>query len=669
MNVSSTASSRMLSRLVLALVALVMLGAGCSQQKVPPSLREVDKQALETDSLYMARLYAKWDQAARAQGAGFAGERGRMSIDLADDTQYRFLKNRLLAAGSTPDNSPHLFRRIEKLRKERKDGIPDTMTRKDRLTASATGPKENPWCGHVLPLNDAQDADSQVAKFEATGLVTCFNGADYTYVDVTAFATDAASTRFRVLDTRAEEQYAGATVETQPLDLKLKVGEDELLVVDSLSLAFNETTGESHLSYTVAESSIVALGVHGEPGINTMYFEHPTELIGAFQPDNAIRTCLERGATVGYLDCDYTTGRRDAATGAFLPFGKPFTGISAVDNETTKPPYGSWLPKRGAYWEPANGVYEPTHLYVAMRGTHQTTLPTNLCTIDERDSDVSVFLLERGGRCTAGKDIGTKVLNGGLPFKPHSWHDYYPRTLVLPFDGLADFGTDCLDHMQNVRLVVRSTVKATCLQIGMTTAGQRVIRTSTKEIFNLDFRNACLAEGTKVTKADGSLVAVEHVKQGDKLLTNGKGVALTVTTVSRGGESKPMVKLRDDRGGEVLVTQTHPMVTAARGVVQAGELKVGESLLTRTGTAKLVGVERVPYTGQVFNFALGTPEELASVGPEARTLYANGYLVGDSSMQSRLEQQRKVDARSVLAKLNGAWHEDYRRHQARQARR
>ncbi|HZH76387.1 MAG TPA: hypothetical protein VEY88_10155, partial [Archangium sp.] len=75
-----------------------------------------------------------------------------------------------------------------------------------------------------------------------------------------------------------------------------------------------------------------------------------------------------------------------------------------------------------------------------------------------------------------------------------------------------------------------------------------------------------------------------------------------------------------------------------------------------------------PYQGEVFNFALGTPEELAQVAPEARTLYANDYLVGDSHMQSWLEKQRALDGREVLSRLNGAWHEDYRLHQAKQKR-
>jgi hypothetical protein len=211
-------------------------------------------------------------------------------------------------------------------------------------------------------------------------------------------------------------------------------------------------------------------------------------------------------------------------------------------------------------------------------------------------------------------------------------------------------------------------MRATCVDY-RTGETRTFTRSRFQNIENLDWRNACLAEGTRVTKADGSQVPVEQVKVGDKLLSNGKGLALTVTTVSRGGESKPIVKLRDEKGGEVMVTQTHPMLTATRGVVQAGELKVGDALLTRTGSAKLVGVERMAYAGQVYNFALGTQEELAQAPAEARTLYANGYLVGDSQMQSTLEKQRTQDTREVLSRLNGAWHEDFRRHQARTARR
>jgi len=679
MNVSSTASPRKVARLVAALAALSMLGAaGCGQQKAPSQV-VVDTQALEADSLHMARLYTQWDQDVAAQAGSSGGKaRGEMPIDLGDDTQYRFLKNRLLASGSTPDNSPQLFERIEKLRKEKKAAIPGKVSRKDMITSTTvSGERENPWCGHLVPLSDVESADATKARFEAFGLVTCFNGSDYAFTDVTAYATNAERTVFRTLGTQSLEDYAGAVLETPKLALELKANPEETLVVDSVSIAFNEATGESHLSYAVSESSIVALGAQvGDPDLNTIYSQHPRELIGSHYQDNPIRTCLERGGITGYLDCDYTSGNYDPTTGVFKPFGKPFTGVSAVDPEASKPPAGAWVGKKGDYWAPAGG-YDATRLYVPMRGEYRVKLPLN-CRLDSISSEASIILLQSGGRCTAGTKSGTPVLKGSLPFSgPALPGGYYRTHLSAPYDGLVDFGKDCLDHLQNVNLYMTANLKATCYPIiniaeGATTANTSNYhkpgpynRRDTHHIQNMDFRNACLAEGTKVTTAEGKAVTVEQVKVGDKLLANGNGLALTVTTVSRGGERKPMVKLLDEQGGEVMVTETHPMVTAKRGVVQAGELKAGDALLTRTGATKLVGVERVSYSGDVFNFALGTPEELAKAGPQARTLYANGFLVGDSHLQSELEKARKLDTREVLSKLNGAWHEDFRREQAR----
>ncbi|WNG40897.1 hypothetical protein F0U61_49795 [Archangium violaceum] len=661
MNVLLKASSRRISRLVPALACLSMFGTGCSQQKLP-SRQEVDRQALAAESLHMARLYARWQQEVQAQGRGDRknGDGRQMPIDLSDDSQYSFVKNRLEAAGNTPENSPQLFRRLEKARKDKKTGTPGSATREALLHSTTTdGSSESSRCGHLLPLTDVATTDASVARFQASGLVTCFNGSDYSYADVTAFATNPERTQFRVLDTQSLEEYAGAVLETPPVDLSLTVGTGEELFVDSMAVAFDESTGEAHLSYTAAESSIVAPGARD---YNTLSITHPRELTGKHYQDNPIRTCLERGFLSGFLDCDYTSGHKDPVTGVFTPFAKPFTGIAAVDPEASKPPMGEWISAQGQYWEPVGG-YDISHLYVVMSGEYLVSLPP-YCTVDTLTSDVNVVLMERGGKCTAGTAPGSSVLKGGIPFQTPFFDTSTPLLLHVPFNGVADFGKDCLDPFQNARLMLRATVKATCTN-PINNRVTTYTRSRFQDIVNIDWRNACLAEGTQVTTADGKTVPVEQVKLGDKLLTNGKGVALTVTAVSRGGEHKPLVKLKDEHGGEVMVTETHPMVTAKRGVVQARELKVGEALLTRTGTATLVGVERVPFSGQVFNFALGTPEELARVAPEARTLYANGYLVGDSHLQATLEKQRTPDARELLTRLNGAWHEDFRRYQAR----
>jgi hypothetical protein len=667
MTVSSNPSPRMLPRLVPALVCLTMLGAGCSQQKAPAQQSEEDRQALAADSLHMARLYSQWQQQVASQGKDVRkGEsRAQMPIDLADDAQFGFVKNRLAAAGNTPENSPQLFHRLEKARKDKKSGTPGKTTRKDMLTATdASDSQERAWCGHILPLNDVASGDASVARFQATSLVSCFDGSDYAYADVTAFATNREQTRFRVLGSQALEEYAGTVLETPPVDFSVKADSGEMLVVDSVAMAFDEATGETHFSYAMTEAPVMTLGMRD---YNLLAFKHPTPLIGWHQADNPIRTCLERGAVAGFMDCDYASGSKDPSTGLFRPFARPYTGIAAVDAEVSLRT-DVWTAARGDYWEPAGG-YDASHLYLPMRGEYLVTVPSD-CTLEALTSDVMVVLMERGGMCAGGTLPGTAVARGSLPFKTPYNDGYDPTLTRVPIDGLVDFGKDCLTAYQNVRLMVRSTLKAKCTTNHTSLDGGPYPYTRSRyiDIYNLDFNNACLAEGTRVTKADGQTVPVEQVKRGDKLLANDKGLVLTVTAVSRGGESKPMVKLRDDQGGEALVTATHPMVTVKRGVVQAGELKTGEALRTRTGTATLVGVERVPYSGDVYNFALGTPEELASVGPEARTMYANGYLVGDSQMQTGLEKQRAREASEVLTKLDKAWHEDFQRHQAHQAR-
>jgi hypothetical protein len=666
MNVSSKSSFRALPRLFSALVGLTMLGAGCSQQKAPAQPQEAERQAMAAESLHMSRLYSQWQQQVDAQGQGGHKKAGgrQMPIDLADDTQYGFVKDRLKSAGNTPENSPQLFRRLEKARKDKKSGGPRTA-REDMLTATgAVESKDTEWCGHLLPLTDVDTGSSTEARFQATSLVSCFNGSDYAYADVTAFATNPEQTQFRVLGTQSLEEYAGTVLETPPVDFSMQVGTGEMLVVDSVAMAFDEATGETHFSYAMTESSVVATGVIN---INNLEFSHPRELIGRHLSDNPIRTCLERGAIAGFMDCDYTSGSKDPATGVFTPFGRPYTGLAAVDAEVSLRT-DIWTAARNSYWEPAGG-YDTSHLYLPMRGEYLVTVPED-CTVNSLDSDVVIVLMEKGGVCSAGKEPGTSVAKGSIPFKTPYRDGYYTSRMHAPIDGLADFGKDCLSAYQTTRLMIRSTLKASCATPpGSWSGPYPYIRSRYMDIYNVDWNNACLAQGTRVMKADGQTVAVEQVKRGDKLLANDKGLALTVTAVSRGGESKPMVKLRDDHGGQALVTATHPMVTAKHGVVQAGELKAGEALRTRTGTATLVSVERVPYSGDVFNFALGTPEELASAGPEAHTMYANGYLVGDSLMQTQLEKQRVREASEVLTKLDAAWHEDFQRHQARQARR
>ncbi|HZI03037.1 MAG TPA: Hint domain-containing protein, partial [Archangium sp.] len=524
------------------------------------------------------------------------------------------------AAGLNALNAPRLFLRLEELRRRLPPPQRPLEAPTGVLRAAGAGSTDGSWCGHMIPLG-LISSDATRARFSGTAVTSCFGGSDYGYVDLSAFLTDDNQSSFELLANESYEDYAGKVLETAPISVSVARQYDRELLVDSLAMAFNETTGEEQLTYTSVSTTLhPALGA----GEGDLMLEHPKDLLED-SPDKAIRLCLERGAIGGYLDCDYGLVRAEP-DGTWTPFpASGATGIAAVDvaalRASTSRGTPVWTPEPGAYWEPAVKPVDSARFQLPIRGR---VVPHVLegCTVTKVTSKVAAILMDAGGWCEAGTAPDTVVGKGQLPWSTPTVPGEYP------FNGILDFGTgNCLTHAQNARLEIWVYTEGTCPDpYGGEPEPFRC--PSRKVVKPVDFKRGCLAEGTRVTRADGKSVPVEQVKVGEKLLTQGRG--LTVTSVTRGGESNPLVKLRDEQGREVRVTETHPMVTLARGVVQAGELKVGDAVLTRTGARKLVAVERVPYGGLVYNFALGTPEELAGLGPEARTLYADGFLVGDS---------------------------------------
>ncbi len=642
---------------LLTLMLLAALGAGCSQQRQPPPAEQVDKQLLAEDSRTMTLLYEQWRQSLSSQ-VRKKGVNHQMPLDLSDKVQHRFVMNRLHAAGLNALNAPQLFARLRdiQLRPEERP--------LEKLTRSALSVTDETWCGHMIFLG-GKGSDATQARFEGTGLTSCFNGADYGFVDLTAYVTNKEQTTFTLLTSLSYEEYAGKVLETAPMNISLPRAADKALLVDSLALAFDEVTGREYITYASVSASL-----HASSGDGEIVLEHPRDLLVPVQYDKPIRICLERGFLHGSSDCDYASVRANP-DGTLTPFVfTGSTGIAAVDVAATNATTSgggtfTWIADKTAYWEPAVPPFDVTRFQVPTRGVFKPHVLED-CQVETVTSKVVAILMDSGGWCEEGTTSGTVVGKGELPWTlPIGDQEF-------PFNGILDFGKGtCVANSQNVRLEMWVYAEGTCKDPYFPddpTKSEPFRCPAKKEVKPIDYTRLCMAEGTRVVKADGTHEVVEQVKVGDKLLANGNGQALTVTAVSRGGESEALVKLRDDQGHEVRVTATHPMVTVKRGMVQASELKVGEAVLTRTGATKLVAVERIPYQGPVYNFLLGTPEELAKAGPEARTMFADGFLVGDGQAQTALEKARKVDAREVLAKLHGAWHEDYRQSQRRQAR-
>ncbi|RKH59013.1 hypothetical protein D7V93_15725 [Corallococcus llansteffanensis] len=611
--------------------------SGCTAEPTREPPPPAVQQERATDSLKMAKLYSQWRQ-------DHTGT--QMPLDLGDTDQYAFLMKRLEAAGNTPANSPRLFsslsQRRERVLAERAAGS----------VKAQTTPAE--WCGHLLPLEEVAHGTSKTT-FEGSGFLTCAGGSDYSYVDFNAYSTTPERLEFQLLATTATEAYLAKTLETDPLDVVLDAGPDRVLFYDSVAMAYDEASGRMETYYSTADTTVLLLPTG-------LQFEHPRELIGANIAGNAIRTCLERGSATGALDCDYALANKNPTTGVINAFAGSYTGVAAV-NAAASLSAARWKPDTAAYW-PTPGTFNSAKLYLPARGTYLTGLQAS-CTVTGVTSEVNIVLLSAGGRCrvlNVPAVPGQTVLTGSLP-----WGATTDATSV-PFNGLMDLGTDCLANQQDVAMQTFTTVNATCPRTGG--GFSPIKRVAFNRLAVLDFKNSCLAAGTRVLREDGRSVPVESVKVGDRVLTHVGGRALTVTTVTKGTESQPLVRLKAGKGQDVLVTQKHPMVSANRGVVAAEALAVGDVLVTKSGEATLASVERVPYTGQVYNLTLGTDTELLNVGAQEHTLIANGFVVGDARMQTDLERQKlKAVPADVFAALPAAWRVDYQNEQARKASR
>ena len=104
-----------------------------------------------------------------------------------------------------------------------------------------------------------------------------------------------------------------------------------------------------------------------------------------------------------------------------------------------------------------------------------------------------------------------------------------------------------------------------------------------------------------------------------------------------GTERSPMVRIEDERGRSLLLTENHPIDVVGRGMVLAKHLKAGDKVTTKDGPSALVSVDRKEYTGTVYNLKVGSRSEMQTLAKDQTTMYANGFLVGDAQVQGDYE--------------------------------
>ncbi|MEN2976717.1 hypothetical protein P7L78_02615 (plasmid) [Tistrella bauzanensis] len=178
-------------------------------------------------------------------------------------------------------------------------------------------------------------------------------------------------------------------------------------------------------------------------------------------------------------------------------------------------------------------------------------------------------------------------------------------------------------------------VRVTSVPQGVTTPP-----TNIATVAPMQFVWGCVATGTLVRMADGGRRPIESLSAGERV-AGANGTSLRIAEIWRGHEDKPLYRLVTACGAEVLVTDGHPVPTAA-GVMAAADLRPGMIVETAGGPVALALVETVSHDGAVLNLDLlpDGVDALTDIDDDTVTAFdAGGIMVGDNRMQGVLNRQ------------------------------
>ncbi|MCP3144116.1 Hint domain-containing protein [Pyxidicoccus xibeiensis] len=560
-------------------------------------------------------------------------------LDLADDAHYQFARNkvreaaaaaagtRAMGATSKEEAYSHAMNALESARKKA------LLQKMPGTTTSPAAPST--WsCDHFLTVKGGEAQDGQ-QPFTTGAYATCEGGATYVFTTVTAHDSDADGKEHRVLASGAgEEHQDGRSFDDVALKVGVPADQGRKLVVDSMMIATNQKTGEEHISFATLDTASSAQNA-------TWTLQHPRFAGPAPHPQDNLTTCQLRGGS----DCDYAMVSNQSGT--LAPFSSPASTAGLALRKTAAP----WAGDPDAFFPfyPAGAAFDTSHIYIPVQVDFDAGLKgTDPCIIQSAGSLSRVRLLKKvsGGTCSSKTPSLPSALTPGAQTAT--------LTRLVDVSQLApDFipppGSTAPNPCTMERIINEPVDLLISLQAFVKCGNvteSRIVNISspalTSSPFHLNVLNSCMAEGTRITRADGETTPIEQLRIGDTVRASADGRVLTIRDVIHGHEPKPLVRLRDTQGHEVRLTEQHPVLLASGRVIAAVDVKVKDTVRTERGSAAIVSVERVPYDGRVFNLVLGTPEELATVGPNERTMFADGVLVGDDAMQRELGAPRQA---------------------------
>lgn len=611
--------------IILILMSTVVPSSSClnAEEGVVDEAREIERSLILNRSSFSKAHSGDYSRLSAAEMETYRSD-GRylrslvqpgttVYLNLADPRQWRFLMTRLEVAGKNAENSASLF---DALAKERADELATNAARALRpLVAEEENQRKEK---HYIQTYSA-NAEEQTGSGAAS--ITYPEGTDYTYVDVGYYDKYG----YPLADSAIYEEYGAGT------DPALEVGADLTLtslkkyVVDSVS---EERIGEIGAPGTVVLSSYryETLGSDDEDaGIPTLEVdvEHPADI--STPADRKVLICLDRT----HQDCDY--------------------------HQVGLPKYGVRMPFQGEV-RITDGDY----------------------IIHEEELEAWKDNIARGAVTQYGTiNLKMTIDGGACGVLLGSMQDFWQALEVFPdktgfswdlaSEQWLEFDDTCRMQQEETRLEI--AFKVPLIGNNGQTFYTASVSISTdwrvKPDFLLppiEFKNSCLAAGTMVEMINGEQLPIESIEQGAVVATpyHKAGRGLTIVDKARGFERHAMVRIRDEAGRGLLLTEMHPILVQHWGMTLAKNLVVGDMVMTKGGPSKVVHVERIFYDGKVYNLKLGSQAERLVLGSDETVFYANEFLVGDSQIQVKYERAEVAKSEGkILERLPKDLHRDF----------
>jgi hypothetical protein len=144
----------------------------------------------------------------------------------------------------------------------------------------------------------------------------------------------------------------------------------------------------------------------------------------------------------------------------------------------------------------------------------------------------------------------------------------------------------------------------------------------------------CFTPKTKILLGNGEEREIQHLTYKDTILNPITGQEIKIKYLVRGQEKKPIYRIYTNTG-VLEVTATHPMIIEGDSIIKAENLKVGDKVLTTSGSYQsVISIEQPPLDTEqiVYNIEVDTD----SMNPLLRAIAADGIVTSDFKIQENL---------------------------------